>query len=78
MSGTERNPVNRKKLPGSKWTAVRPQRREKHFIVLDWVRDDDGLPTDKVLLEAILTRSVRELDWRELGDSEIWSIGWHP
>jgi tryptophan-rich hypothetical protein len=78
VSDVVRNPVNRKKLPGSKWTAVKPQRREKHFIVLDWVRDDDGRPTDKVLLEAVLTRSVRELDWRELGDSDVWSIGWRP
>ena len=73
-----RNPVNRKKLPGSKWTAVRPRNREKHFIVLDWVRDDDGRPTDEVILEAVLTRSSRELHWRELGDSEVWRIGWRP
>jgi tryptophan-rich hypothetical protein len=78
VSDVVRNPVNRKKLPGSKWTAVKPQRREKHFMVLDWVRDDDGRPTDKVLLEAVLTRSVREMHWRELKNSEVWSIGWRP
>ena len=57
-----RNPVNRVKLPGSKWTAVRPEDREKHFMhVRNWVRDADGLPTDDVEIEAILTRVVHVL-----------------
>jgi tryptophan-rich hypothetical protein len=71
-----RNPVNRTKLPGSKWTAVRPENREKHFIVRDWVRDADGRPTDEVEIEAILTRVVRVLRWRELEDWDRWRIGW--
>jgi tryptophan-rich hypothetical protein len=73
---TVRNPVNRKKLPGSKWTAVTPVRREKHFLVLDWVRDENGEPTDHVVIEAVLTNAVRELHWRELEDAERWRIGW--
>ena len=71
-----RNPVNRKKLPGSKWTALRPVDREKHFLVTDWVRDDDGLPTDEVRIEAILTNVEREIPWRELEDRDRWRIGW--
>ena len=71
-----RNPVNRVKLPGSKWTAVQPKNREKHFIVLDWVRDADGRPTDEIEVEAILTRVVRVLCWRELEDWDRWRIGW--
>jgi len=71
-----RNPVNLKKLVGSKWTAVHPLDRQKHFIVLDWVRDEDGVPTEMVEIEAVLTRQVRTIHWRELGDSEVWHIGW--
>jgi tryptophan-rich hypothetical protein len=71
-----RNPVNRSKLPGSKWTAVRPENRERHFIVRGWVRDADGLPTDEIEVEAILTRAVHILYWRELEDWERWRIGW--
>jgi tryptophan-rich hypothetical protein len=71
-----RNPVNHKKLPGSKWTAVRPQRREKHFIVVDWLRDDDGRPTDRIEIEAVLTGRVRAMHWRELEDGELWRVGW--
>jgi len=71
-----RNPVNRAKLAGSKWTAVRPENRERHFIVPDWVRDADGRPTDEIEIEAIRTRVVRVQCWRELEDWERWAIGW--
>jgi tryptophan-rich hypothetical protein len=71
-----RNPINYKKLPGSKWTAALPVDRQKHFIVLDWVRDEDGAPTEMVEIEAVLTRQVRTIPWRELGDPESWHIGW--
>ena len=47
-----RNPVNHRKLPNSKWTAVHPVNREKHFLVLDWVRDEDGDPTDESWIYA--------------------------
>jgi tryptophan-rich hypothetical protein len=71
-----RNPVNLKKLPGSLWTAVRPSNREKHFIVIDWVRDEEDRPTASLIIEAVLTRSTREICWRELSDSTVWRIGW--
>ena len=71
-----RNPVNRKKLPGSKWTAVHPVHRQKHFLVIDWVRDDEGQPTDQVQIEAVLTKVVRALHWRDLEDVARWRIGW--
>ena len=71
-----RNPVNRKKLPNSKWTANRPVNREKHFLVLDWVRDDDGNPTDEIEIEAVLTNAIRRIHWRELEDGRKWRIGW--
>ena len=70
------NPVNRKKLPNSKWTAVRPVHREKHFIVLDWVRDEDGTPTDHLVIEAVLTNRAREIHWRELENPQSWRVGW--
>jgi tryptophan-rich hypothetical protein len=71
-----RNPVNRKKLPNSKWTASCPVNREKHFLVLDWVRDADGNATDHLQIEAVLTGVVREMFWRELEDPDTWRIGW--
>ena len=71
-----KNPVNFKKLAGSKWTAVEPVDREKHFLVLDWVRDEEGEPTDQIALEAVLTNRLREIHWRDLEDSRSWRVGW--
>ena len=76
MTESNRNPVNRKKLPNSKWTAVSPINREKHFLVLDWVRDEDGVPTDEVQIEAVLTNVIRQIPWWELEDAVRWKIGW--
>ena len=76
MTAQLANPVNRKKLPMSKWTAVTPMQKEKHFLVVDWVRDDDGAPTDRLVIEAVLTQRLREIYWRELGDSRSWRVGW--
>ena len=76
MTRRARNPVNRKKLPMSKWTAVFPVDREKHFLVVDWVRDDGGEPTNRLVIEAVLTNRLREIHWRELEDSQSWTVGW--
>ncbi len=76
MTKPARNPVNRKKLPNSKWSAVAPVNREKHFLVIDWVRDDAGRPTDHVVLEAVLTNRQREIHWRDLEDQDVWLVGW--
>lgn len=76
MNAPAGNPVNRKKLPNSKWTAVRPVDREKHFMVLDWVRDDDGIPTVHLVIEAVLTNRLQQIHWRELEDARSWRVGW--
>ena len=69
------NRINPEKLPLSKWTAVEPTDREKHFLVTEVVRDDAGRITHCVL-EAVLSRRARQIDWRELGDQTCWLTGW--
>jgi tryptophan-rich hypothetical protein len=71
-----RNPVQRAKIVGSKWTATRPSNRERHFMVQDWVRDEDGHPTDEVELEAVVTGRVRTIHWKDLEATDHWQIGW--
>ncbi len=71
-----RNPVQRSKIVGSKWTATKPVRREKHFMAVGWVLDEAGEPTDLVRLEAIVTGRVRSIHWRDLEKIEDWFIGW--
>jgi tryptophan-rich hypothetical protein len=76
VTGQSRNPVNRKKLPMSKWTAASPVDREKHFLVVDWVRNDEGEPTERLIVEAVLTQRLREIHWRDLEDPRLWRVGW--
>ena len=67
--------LNPEKLLLSKWTAVKPHNREKHFIVTRLLRDD----ADQVhgcVLEAVHSKREQEIDWRDLRDGEIWKQGW--
>ena len=72
-----RNRIDPKKLLLSKWTAVVPRDREKHFLVVK-VLDPDvaGEAPTKVLLEAVLSRRILTLPWRELEDASAWKRGW--
>ncbi len=69
------NPVNPKKILDSKWTAVHPQNREKHFVVTRCSYSAPGV-LDTVELEAVYTGNIYQIHWRELKDSSIWRIGW--
>ncbi|MEB0032059.1 TIGR02450 family Trp-rich protein [Undibacterium sp. RTI2.1] len=79
-------PVRRlspKKLLLSKWTAVSPRNKEKHFMVTKLVLSDDldhsGLsnaPVELIELEAVYSKNVIRLAWRELTDSSLWHQGW--
>ena len=69
------NRINPNKLLNSKWTAVQPVNRQRHFIVTAVLKSDDDQVT-ACEIEAVLTRRVSELDWRELKDSSRWVMGW--
>ena len=70
--------LNPKKLLLSKWTAVKPQNKEKHFIVSKLLLPDDPtLPLELIELEAIFSKQVYVLPWRDLQDTAIWRQGWH-
>ncbi|MDN2482476.1 TIGR02450 family Trp-rich protein [Vibrio agarivorans] len=69
------NRINPKKLLNSKWTAVAPVKREKHFMVSEVEFDDDGAVI-RCLIEAVITDNEYEIDWRDLKDSHTWKQGW--
>ena len=74
---TVHNKVNPKKLLLSKWTAVQPIAKQKHFLVTKVITPED--PQEKiefVEIEAIYSKKVRQIAWRELMNSEDWSQGW--
>ncbi len=72
-----RNRVDPRKLLLGKWTAVVPRDREKHFLVVKLLDPDvAGGPVTKVQLEAVLSRRVLVVPWRELEDAAVWKRGW--
>jgi len=69
--------LNPKKLLHSKWTAVQPRNREKHFMVTALVEPDPpGSPLVSIELEAVYSKRVQVMPWRELGDVTRWKRGW--
>ena len=73
--GRNLNRFNPEKLLLSKWTAVRPSNKEKHFLVTDLLRNDDGVLL-QIELQAIHSKRNQWLDWRVLQDDQQWRIGW--
>ncbi|WP_428033791.1 TIGR02450 family Trp-rich protein [Amphritea sp.] len=69
------NRFNPDKLQLSKWTAVKPQNKEKHFLVTQLLRDEAGV-VQQCVLEAILSRREQTVPWQILTDSENWKQGW--
>jgi tryptophan-rich hypothetical protein len=69
------NRINPKKLLNSKWTAVRPINKEKHFMVSRVEFDDDGVVIE-CELNAVMSNRFIEIEWSTLKSQEIWLQGW--
>ena len=69
------NRLNPEKLLMSKWTATQPRQGERHFLVTRLIRTEDGTIVG-CELEAVINKKTREIDWRELQDSNRWVMGW--
>lgn len=70
-------PLSPKKLLHTKWTAVAPQRKEKHFLVTAVVEPDPPTAAiDAVEIEAVYTKRAWTVRWRELTDPARWRRGW--
>lgn len=71
------NPVNPKKLLLSKWTAVQPVARQKHFLVSKVIEPDEpGGKLEWGEIEAVHSGLARRIGWRELKDGSTWRQGW--
>jgi tryptophan-rich hypothetical protein len=69
------NKINPKKLLNSKWTAVNPVKKEKHFLVTELEFDEE----DEVvhcLIEAVFSKRSEPIKWKELKNNENWLQGW--
>ncbi|EXI78616.1 MAG: hypothetical protein AW10_02968 [Candidatus Accumulibacter appositus] len=70
--------LNPKKLLLSKWTAASPYGKEKHFMVTGVIQPkhpDSRIET--IVIEAVYSRRVFSLSWRDLSDGRQWLQGWH-
>lgn len=71
------NPLHPKKLVLSKWTAVAPVAKDKHFVVTKVLEPElPGAPVEWVELEALFSKRAQRLAWRELRDPAVWRQGW--
>ena len=69
------NKFSAAKLHHSKWTAVTPRNREKHYLVTRVLRNENER-ISKCIIEAVHSRRETLIDWRELEDSSRWMQGW--
>lgn len=67
--------LNPKKLLNSKWTAVTPQNKEKHFIVSEMEFDEQGAVLS-CSIEAVMSKRLIAIQWQELKDPAQWLQGW--
>lgn len=71
------NRVSPKKLLLSKWTAVQPERKEKHFLVTKVFEPEIvGQAIVEIELEAAMTGRKVCMPWRDLKSREHWRQGW--
>jgi len=69
------NKINPKKLLHSKWTAVSPSKKEKHFMVNEVEFDEEGVVVSCCIEAVMSTRSI-SIDWNVLKDDSQWIHGW--
>ena len=71
------NALSPKKLLLSKWTAVKPIAKQKHFLVSKVIVPES--PNEKiefVEIEASYSKKTTQIAWRDLRNSELWIQGW--
>tara|TARA_R110002167_G_scaffold225039_2_gene430415 strand:+ start:564 stop:779 length:216 start_codon:yes stop_codon:yes gene_type:complete len=69
------NKINPNKLLKSKWTAVKPTNKEKHFIVTEVEFDEEGLVVS-CSIESVMSKRSSPINWHDLKDDSAWVHGW--
>jgi tryptophan-rich hypothetical protein len=71
------NPLNPKKLRLTKWTAVKPIAKQKHFLVSRVIQPElETDPVEFVEIESVFSKATQIIQWRELQNDEVWRQGW--
>jgi len=71
------NPINPKKLVLSKWTAVTPMAKQKHFLIRRVIQPTTETdPVEWVEIESVFSKATQIIQWRDLQNDEVWRQGW--
>jgi tryptophan-rich hypothetical protein len=71
------NPLNLKKLLLSKWTAVKPVAKQKHFLVSRVIQPELHTdPIELVEVESVFSKASQIIAWRDLQNDTVWRQGW--
>jgi tryptophan-rich hypothetical protein len=69
------NVIHPKKLLNSKWTAIKPVNKERHFVVTEVTFNEEGAVIQCVI-EAVLSHRAQPIIWQNLKNSSDWQQGW--
>lgn len=69
------NTINPRKLLNSKWTAVNPRKKEKHFLVTEVEFNEEG-ELLVCTIEAVISNRAVPIQWHDLEDTNKWLHGW--
>jgi len=69
------NKINPRKLLSSKWTAVTPSNKEKHFIITEVEFDEEGVVV-LCVIEAVMSKRSISINWHDLKNESNWLQGW--
>ena len=70
-------PLHPKKLLLTKWTAVQPLAKNKHFLVSKVILPEPpDAKIEWIEVEAVFSKKVTRIQWRELQDETRWRRGW--
>jgi len=65
--------MKNKKLLLSKWTAVNPENKEKHFLVTKLIEDDIPI---YCVIEAVYSHQEYTIEIQTLNNTDYWLRGW--
>lgn len=74
-AGIQVNSINPRKLLNSKWTAINPTNKEKHFLVIEVEFNEEGEVTG-CLIEAVISNRCMPIQWHDLENADEWLHGW--
>lgn len=71
------NRLSPKKLLLTKWTALKPIAKNKHFIVTKVIQpEEESNIIDLIEIEAVYSKKILQISWRDLQDDAKWLQGW--